>query len=637
VSGRGGITAGSSRLCAFVAAAGLMAGASAADTLQLNGDLIADGGDWTIDGVTISPWGAGRRDAPWVYDFSTLGHGLDLHGYNVTAWAYDDEYMNSVMLRVAALTNTPGGGADGTICTGGDRGGGRLDLIATAGGVEANRLVTSQTGGAAGLDAGDLYVQAPGSFRLAGHVNTRSEAYRGAGGDVTIAAAGVAIGCDAGGFSIRADAYRQRGGGSVELRTGGDVALAGGIDCRGNWDSAGKVNAGSVSVHDGARRAGNVSVGGDILLSAYADGSSYGAAGGVAVRAGSLAVSGNIDARACVDRNDQPNDGVVDVDVTGAAAVAGWIDVSNDSTSPAGRAPAGEVRIRARDIRIEGAGAGALSVKATAEGVPDLQLRSGAGSVTLEAAGIPDAIYDHTKHDPDDPDHAPLGGDASSVYLAGGVRTSYQGREDACGDVTIEAVGLWLGGDIETEGAQGSAIDVDYGSTDHGWVTHVYERSQNPGGWVQWDGAAETLNTYTAADVRFDATVPYLDVLQGGDADRDGDVDVLDLTVLANHLGISDPSWADGDFNGDAAVDVLDLSVLANRFGYTAGAGAQAPEPAALALLPLAALAALRRRRRGGWHGGRRLPPCDPSWRQKSGRHGTHSIGCEGLPVFRQD
>jgi len=82
-----------------------------------------------------------------------------------------------------------------------------------------------------------------------------------------------------------------------------------------------------------------------------------------------------------------------------------------------------------------------------------------------------------------------------------------------------------------------------------------------------------------------------------GDADLDGAVSLSDLSVLAFHWDQAVAAgWADGDFNADEGVTLADLSILA--FYWGAGTADPAPEPGALALLAVGALA-LRRRREG--------------------------------------
>ncbi|QDU70558.1 hypothetical protein [Mucisphaera calidilacus] len=81
-----------------------------------------------------------------------------------------------------------------------------------------------------------------------------------------------------------------------------------------------------------------------------------------------------------------------------------------------------------------------------------------------------------------------------------------------------------------------------------------------------------------------------------GDANLDGRVDLLDLSVLAGGFNGVATSYQGGDFNADGFVDLLDLSVLASTFGFD---NTVIPEPGGLAVL----LA-------GGWvlrRGGRRV------------------------------
>ncbi|QDU70630.1 dockerin type I domain-containing protein [Mucisphaera calidilacus] len=76
-----------------------------------------------------------------------------------------------------------------------------------------------------------------------------------------------------------------------------------------------------------------------------------------------------------------------------------------------------------------------------------------------------------------------------------------------------------------------------------------------------------------------------------GDANGDQSVDLLDLSALAADFDTAGHEWEQGDFNGDSAVNLTDLSILASNFGNTNAV----PEPAAATLL--LALAAIRRRR----------------------------------------
>ncbi len=52
-----------------------------------------------------------------------------------------------------------------------------------------------------------------------------------------------------------------------------------------------------------------------------------------------------------------------------------------------------------------------------------------------------------------------------------------------------------------------------------------------------------------------------------GDADSDGRVDLLDLSILGTFYGQSGRTWAQGDFTGDGRVDLNDLTVLGTYYG----------------------------------------------------------------------
>lgn len=90
---------------------------------------------------------------------------------------------------------------------------------------------------------------------------------------------------------------------------------------------------------------------------------------------------------------------------------------------------------------------------------------------------------------------------------------------------------------------------------------------------------------YTTTQVRVAGALP-------GDANLDGAVDLLDLSILAQSFE-GDGTWVNGDFNGDGTVDLLDLSLLASNFGSDIGS---LPEPGMATLLSLGLILGSRRK-----------------------------------------
>ena len=91
-----------------------------------------------------------------------------------------------------------------------------------------------------------------------------------------------------------------------------------------------------------------------------------------------------------------------------------------------------------------------------------------------------------------------------------------------------------------------------------------------------------------------------------GDANRDGRVDINDLTIVLAHYGQTGMTWAQGEFTGDGTVDINDLTIVLAHYGESDSVGASAPrmaarEPSCLVLLGIGGvglLASLWRKRR---------------------------------------
>lgn len=123
-------------------------------------------------------------------------------------------------------------------------------------------------------------------------------------------------------------------------------------------------------------------------------------------------------------------------------------------------------------------------------------------------------------------------------------------------------------------------------------------RSPNLRGLEEAD-SVEIIDSRTLS-VHFKADSPgdYIRVFTApnGDYNHNGVVDAADYTVWRDTLGLSNPLDADGNASGtienaDYAVWAASFGSLVTTPGSAAGGGESVPEPAAFALLPLAALA----------------------------------------------
>ena len=64
-----------------------------------------------------------------------------------------------------------------------------------------------------------------------------------------------------------------------------------------------------------------------------------------------------------------------------------------------------------------------------------------------------------------------------------------------------------------------------------------------------------------------------------GDVNRDGQVSILDLVLVARHFGETVPANSEVDINGDGLINILDLILVAQHMG-----GSTAAAPSILAV-----------------------------------------------------
>jgi hypothetical protein len=85
-----------------------------------------------------------------------------------------------------------------------------------------------------------------------------------------------------------------------------------------------------------------------------------------------------------------------------------------------------------------------------------------------------------------------------------------------------------------------------------------------------------------------------------GDADFSGKVDLSDLNIVLNHLGVATSAWTSGNFDGAATIDLTDLNDVLNNLGqtYSNPSAVATPEPASLVMASLGSVALLSSRRR---------------------------------------
>lgn len=159
----------------------------------------------------------------------------------------------------------------------------------------------------------------------------------------------------------------------------------------------------------------------------------------------------------------------------------------------------------------------------------------------------------------------------TGLALVGGVVVNGDFNDDGAWDVAdIDSLGKAI-----IDGTNDPAFDINGDG-----VVDIVDQDE-------WRAIAATENGFAAA---------YLP----GDANLDGSVLVGDLNIVGTNWQSSPDPWGSGDFNVDGIVDVADLNLLALNWQQSipvAAAGEAVPEPSTLALLTLAGIALVLRRR----------------------------------------
>jgi hypothetical protein len=116
-----------------------------------------------------------------------------------------------------------------------------------------------------------------------------------------------------------------------------------------------------------------------------------------------------------------------------------------------------------------------------------------------------------------------------------------------------------------TSGSDWLSITSGSSGTDSGSIIVSFTKNSVP---VMRTATIQITANGAAGSPRTVTVVQSAPDLIPGDANKDGAVNVSDLSLLAANYGVTTgATWAMGDFNSDGAVNVSDLSLLAANYG----------------------------------------------------------------------
>ena len=106
---------------------------------------------------------------------------------------------------------------------------------------------------------------------------------------------------------------------------------------------------------------------------------------------------------------------------------------------------------------------------------------------------------------------------------------------------------------------------TDYGILSYNYYIHTLN-AQFTQGDFSGDGIADNpdYDIWTAEYLKYNN---FTSIEMLGDLNGDFVVNNADMQTLANHVGMSNPTWADGDLNGDGQINTADLDLMFAQYG----------------------------------------------------------------------